>query len=294
MPRQVTVAAVQMACSNNLQANINKAEHFVREAAKQGAQIILLQELFETPYFCKKQIYQHLKLATRLEDNPAIKHFQKLAAELQVVLPISFYELAGQARFNSLVMLDADGSLHPNTYRKTHIPDGPGYSEKFYFSPGDTGFQVWKTRYARLGVGICWDQWFPETARALALKGAEIIFYPTAIGNEPQDPSLDSCAHWQRTQQGHAAANLTPVVVANRVGVEQEDEITTTFYGCSFITDEFGAKVAELGRKEEGVILARFDLDQQAFTRESWGVFRDRRPSSYHTLLTKDGKLTSQ
>lgn len=292
MPRQVTVAATQMTCSADIQANIHKAEQLVREAAKQGAEIILLQELFETPYFCKKQIYQHLKLATRLEDNLAVQHFQKLAAELQVVLPISFYELAGQVRFNSLVVIDADGSLHPNTYRKTHIPDGPGYSEKFYFSPGDTGFQVWNTRYAKIGVGICWDQWFPETARALALQGAEVIFYPTAIGNEPQDPTLDSCAHWQLTQQGHAAANLTPVVVSNRVGVEKEAEISTTFYGASFITDGFGAKIAELDREEEGVIVATFDLEQQAFTRQSWGVFRDRRPDRYHTLLTKDGKLS--
>lgn len=294
MPRTVTVAATQMACSTDRQSNIQKAEQLVRQAAAQGAQIILLQELFETPYFCQKQKYDYLKLATPLEQNPAVAHFQKLAAELQVVLPICFYELAGQVRFNTVVMIDADGSLHPNRYRKTHIPDGPGYSEKFYFSPGDTGFQVWDTRYARIGLGICWDQWFPETARALALQGAEIIFYPTAIGSEPHDPTLDSRDHWQRTQQGHAAANLTPVVVSNRVGVEQEDDWQITFYGSSFITDGFGAKVAELDRQQEGVLVQSFDLDQLAFTRQSWGVFRDRRPDRYTTLLSKDGQINSK
>ena len=289
MPRQVTVAATQMACSANRQENISRAEKLVREAAAQGAQIILLQELFETPYFCQKQKYEYLQLATHLEDNPAVAHFQKLAAELEVVLPICFYELAGQVRFNTVVLIDADGSLHRNLYRKTHIPDGPGYSEKFYFSPGDTGFQVWNTRYARIGLGICWDQWFPETARALALQGAEIIFFPTAIGSEPHDPTLDSKDHWQRTQQGHAAANLTPVVVSNRVGVEKEDDWQITFYGSSFITDGVGAKIAELDRQEEAVLVQTFDLDELAFARHSWGVFRDRRPDRYEHLMSKDG-----
>lgn len=289
MSRQVCVAATQMACSADRQANLHKAEQLVRQAHSQGAQIILLQELFETPYFCQKQKYDYLKLATPLAENPAVQHFQKLATELQVVLPICFYELAGQVRFNTVVMIDADGSLHPNLYRKTHIPDGPGYSEKFYFSPGDTGFQVWDTRYARIGLGICWDQWFPETARDLALQGAEIILYPTAIGSEPHDSGLDSRDHWQRTQQGHAAANLTPIVVSNRVGIEKEDDWQITFYGSSFITDGFGAKTAELDRSEEGVLIQTFDLDQLAFTRHSWGVFRDRRPDRYTRLLSKDG-----
>jgi len=290
MPRFVSVAATQMACSKDRQANINKAEQLVREAAAQGAQIILLQELFETPYFCQKHKYEYLKLARPASENPAIAHFQKLAAELEVVLPICFYEQAGQLSFNSVIMIDADGSLHPNLYRKTHIPDGPGYSEKFYFSPGDTGFQVWDTRYARVGLGICWDQWFPETARSLALQGAEVIFFPTAIGSEPHDSSLDSKDHWQRTQQGHAAANLTPVVVSNRVGVEKEDDWEITFYGSSFITDGLGAKIAELDRQEEGVLVQRFNLDELAFTRQSWGVFRDRRPDRYSALMTKSGR----
>ncbi|WP_114417876.1 N-carbamoylputrescine amidase [Marinospirillum perlucidum] len=293
MARSVTLAATQMSCSEDRQANLAKAESLVREAASQGAQIILLQELFETPYFCQKQKYEYLQLATTLEDNPAVAHFRQVAAELQVVLPICFYEQAGQVRYNTVVVIDADGSLHPNRYRKTHIPDGPGYSEKFYFSPGDTGFQVWDTRYARIGVGICWDQWFPETARALALQGAEVIFFPTAIGSEPHDPSLDSRDHWQRTQQGQAAANLTPIVVSNRVGVEKEDDWQITFYGSSFITDGLGAKLGELDREEEGVLVAKLDLDELAFTRHSWGVFRDRRPDRYTSLLTKDGSIRS-
>ena len=288
--RLVTVAATQMACGDDRQANIAKAEQLVRQAAAQGAQIILLQELFETPYFCQKQDYALLAEATTLEENPAVRHFQALAAELAVVLPICFYEVCGQARFNTVVMIDADGRLFPNRYRKTHIPDGPGYSEKFYFSPGDTGFQVWNTRYARVGLGICWDQWFPETARCLALQGAEMILYPTAIGSEPQDPTLDSCAHWQRTQQGHAAANLMPVIVSNRVGREVQQDSAITFYGASFITDGLGAKVAELNREQEGVICHSLDLDALAVTRANWGVFRDRRPDRYTPLMTKDGQ----
>ena len=262
MSRIVTVAATQMACGENRQENIERAERLVRQARDEGAQIILLQELFETPYFCKKQKAEYLQLATRVEDNPAVRHFARLAAELEVVLPISFYEHAGQARFNSLVVIDADGTVLPGVYRKSHIPDGPGYSEKFYFSPGDSGFRVWQTHYAKIGVGICWDQWFPETARSLALMGAELIFYPTAIGSEPQDPTLDSRDHWQRTQQGHAAANLTPVIASNRIGVECEEEIETTFYGSSFIADAHGAKVAEADRSAEAVLVHSFDLDK--------------------------------
>ncbi|MBS98378.1 MAG: N-carbamoylputrescine amidase [Oceanospirillaceae bacterium] len=291
MSRIVTVAATQMACGENRQENIERAERLVRQARDEGAQIILLQELFETPYFCKKQKAEYLQLATRVEDNPAVRHFARLAAELEVVLPISFYEHAGQARFNSLVVIDADGTVLPGVYRKSHIPDGPGYSEKFYFSPGDSGFRVWQTHYAKIGVGICWDQWFPETARSLALMGAELIFYPTAIGSEPQDPTLDSRDHWQRTQQGHAAANLTPVIASNRIGVECEEEIETTFYGSSFIADAHGAKVAEADRSAEAVLVHSFDLDKIEAVRSGWGVFRDRRPELYGALGTLDGKI---
>ncbi|WP_108127229.1 N-carbamoylputrescine amidase [Saccharospirillum mangrovi] len=286
--RQVTVAATQMSCGWDVDANIAKADQLVRQAANQGAQIILIQELFERCYFCQKQKEAYLHFATPMAENPAIAHFQKVAAELKVVLPISFYERANNAYYNTVAIIDADGS-NLGIYRKTHIPDGPGYSEKFYFTPGDTGFKVWDTAYARIGVGICWDQWFPETARSMALMGAELLFYPTAIGTEPQDSSIDSRDHWQRTQQGHAAANLVPYIASNRTGVETESEQSITFYGSSFIANELGEKVAEFGRKEEGVLVHTFDLDQVAATRHAWGVFRDRRPDLYGTLLTKDG-----
>ena len=272
----------------DVDANIAKADRLVRQAAADGAQIILIQELFERCYFCQKQKEDYLRFATPVDDNPAIRHFQKVAAELKVVLPISFYERANNAYYNSVAILDADGS-NLGVYRKTHIPDGPGYSEKFYFTPGDTGFKVWDTAYARIGVGICWDQWFPETARAMALMGAELLFYPTAIGSEPQDHSIDSRDHWQRTQQGQAAANLVPYIASNRTGVESEGEQSITFYGSSFIADELGEKVAEFGRDEEGVLTHTFDLDDVAATRHAWGVFRDRRPDLYAPVLTKDG-----
>ncbi|MCH8532931.1 MAG: N-carbamoylputrescine amidase [Saccharospirillum sp.] len=286
--RQVTVAATQMACGWDVDANIAKAEQLVRDAAAQGAQIILIQELFERCYFCQKQKEAYLHFATPVEQNPAIAHFSKIARELKVVLPISFYERANNAYYNSVAIIDADGS-NLGVYRKSHIPDGPGYSEKFYFTPGDSGFKVWDTAYARIGVGICWDQWFPETARAMALMGAELLFYPTAIGTEPQDHSIDSRDHWQTTQQGHAAANLTPYIASNRTGVEFEGEQSITFYGSSFIANELGKKVAELGREEEGILVHSFDLDEVAATRHAWGVFRDRRPELYAPLLTKDG-----
>ncbi|MEX2366436.1 MAG: N-carbamoylputrescine amidase, partial [Pseudohongiellaceae bacterium] len=240
--RPVTVAATQMSCGWDVDANIAKAEALVREAAAKGAQIILIQELFERCYFCQKQIEGYMAFATPVDENPAVKHFQTVAAELKVVLPISFYERANNAFYNTVAIIDADGS-NLGIYRKTHIPDGPGYSEKFYFTPGDTGFKVWDTAYARIGVGICWDQWFPETARAMALMGAELLFYPTAIGSEPQDNTIDSRDHWQLTQQGHAAANLTPYIASNRTGVEAEDEQTISFYGSSFIANELGQKV---------------------------------------------------
>ncbi|KRW67349.1 N-carbamoylputrescine amidase [Stutzerimonas nitrititolerans] len=292
MTRTVTVAATQMACSWDRQANIAKAEKLVREAAAKGAQVILIQELFETPYFCQKPNPEYLQLATGVEDNPAIQHFQKIAKELAVVLPISFFEQAGRARFNSIAIIDADGTLL-GVYRKSHIPDGPGYHEKYYFNPGDTGFKVWNTRYAKIGVAICWDQWFPETARSMALMGAELLFYPTAIGSEPHDPNITSRDHWQRVQQGHAGANLMPLIASNRVGTEEQDGYDITFYGSSFIADQFGEKVEEMDRTSEGVLVHEFDLDQLEHIRSAWGVFRDRRPNLYGPIKTLDGSQPS-
>ena len=292
MSRLVSVAATQMSCSWDRQANIDKAEKLVREAAAKGAQIILIQELFETPYFCQKPNPDYLQLATTIDQNPAIAHFKALAKELAVVLPISFFELAGRARFNSIVIIDSDGS-NLGLYRNSHIPDGPGYHEKYYFNPGDTGFKVWQTRYAKIGVGICWDQWFPECARSMALLGAEILFYPTAIGSEPHDPNITSRDHWQRVQQGHAGANLMPLVASNRIGREDQDYYHITFYGSSFIADQFGAKVQELNETEEGVLVQQFDLDQLEHIRSAWGSFRDRRPNLYGPIKTLDGSLES-
>jgi N-carbamoylputrescine amidase len=292
-PRPVTLAAVQMACGWDGAANIAKAEQLVREAAARGAQIILLPELFETPYFCIEQDARHLKLARTVEDNPAVRHFGTVARELGVVLPISFFERAGPAYFNSIAILDADGS-RLGIYRKSHIPNGPGYQEKTYFSPGDTGFRVWRTRHARIGVGICWDQWFPEAARAMALAGAEVLLYPTAIGTEPP-PALpvNSRDHWQRTQQGHAAANLVPLIAANRYGLERSlqdpEGLYIRFYGSSFITDAMGAKVAEAAEEGDAVLTASFDLEQTAAVRDNWFVFRDRRPDLYGALTSLDG-----
>lgn len=288
MVRTVTVAATQMPCDQDAQTNVARAERLVREAAAQGAQIILLQELFETPYFCKDQDPAYFDLARPVEHNPLLERMMELAAELAVVLPVSFFERAGNAFFNSLVVIDADGSRFP-VYRKSHIPDGPGYQEKFYFSPGDTGFQVCRTRYASIGVAICWDQWFPEAARAMALQGAEILFYPTAIGSEPEEPEIDSQGHWQRTMQGHAAANLMPVVTSNRTGVEHGKSCTLTFYGSSFIAGPTGEIVTQAQREGEAVLLATFDLDAIAAARRGWGLFRDRRPDLYGVLTTLDG-----
>jgi len=288
--RNVTVAATQMACGDDPAANLAQAETLVRQAAGQGAQIILIQELFETRYFCQDMIHAHFNLARPIAENPAVARFATLARELGIVLPVSVFERAGQSFFNTVVILDADGATL-GCYRKSHIPDGPGYSEKFYFSPGDTGFKVWDTKFARIGVGICWDQWFPESARAMALLGAELLFFPTAIGSEPQDPTLDSRDHWQRTMQGHAAANLTPLIASNRIGTEPGMHGTSlTFYGSSFIADATGAKCAEADRTSETILTASFDLDEIAHMRASWGVFRDRRPELYAPLLTLDGK----
>ncbi|MET3211873.1 UNVERIFIED_CONTAM: N-carbamoylputrescine amidase [Paenibacillus sp. PvR008] len=288
--RKVKVAATQMSCSTNIDENISKAEKLVREAAAQGAQIILLQELFETPYFCQKEKSDYFAYATELEHNKAVNHFKKIAKELQVVLPISFYEKKNYARYNSLAVIDADGEVL-GKYRKSHIPDGPGYEEKFYFNPGDTGFKVWNTRYAKIGIGVCWDQWYPEAARCMALMGAEILFYPTAIGSEPQDSSIDSKDHWQTCMLGHAASNLMPVVASNRIGMETDEDSSITFYGSSFIAGPQGNKIAEAGRTDQEVLTAEFDLDELEVGRIEWGIFRDRRPELYKTIATYDGDL---
>ena len=285
----VTVAATQMACSWDRAANVARGEKLVREAAARGAQVILLQELFETPYFCQEHSTRFFELAHPLEGHPAVEHFRAVARELKVVLPVSLFERANNSYFNTVVMLDADGSVLGH-YRKSHIPEGPGYHEKFYFSPGDTGFKVFDTAYAKLGVAICWDQWFPECARAMALMGAELLLYPTAIGSEPQDPSIDSSGHWQRTMQGHAAANVMPLVASNRIGTENGERGSMTFYGSSFIAGPTGEKVAEADRSDETVLTASFDLDQVRRYRHAWGVFRDRRPDLYYPLLSLDGR----
>jgi len=287
----LTVAATQMACSWDADANIANGEKLVRQAAGQGARLILLQELFETPYFCKDVDYKFMDLAGPISENKAIRHFRSIARELQVVLPISVYERDNNALYNSLAMIDTDGEVL-GVYRKSHIPDGPGYHEKFYFNPGDTGFPVWETQVGRIGAAVCWDQWFPEVARILALKGAEVICYPTAIGSEPQDPTLQSKDHWQRTMQGHSAANLTPVIASNRIGFEKGSKADITFYGSSFITDVSGAKIVEAGESDEAVLVTTLDREANARIRLNWGVFRDRRPDLYRELLTLDGKHT--
>jgi N-carbamoylputrescine amidase len=286
MSKVVKFAALQLTKSWDLEDNLEKAKKAIREAAQNGANVILPQELFAAPYFCKKQEEKYFELAEETENCRLIKEMSALAKELGVVIPVSYFEKAGNTFFNSLVMIDADGTVLEN-YRKSHIPDGPGYSEKYYFSPGDTGFKVWQTKFGKFGAGICWDQWFPELARSLALHGAEAIFYPTAIGSEPQDPTLDSRDHWQRTMQGHSAANLVPVIASNRVGTEVDDGIETTFYGSSFITDHTGAKIAEAPREGETIIYAEIDLEATAKARHAWGLFRDRRPELY----TSVGKL---
>jgi N-carbamoylputrescine amidase len=286
---KVTVAATQMACTWDRDGNVMRAERLIRSAAARGANVVLIQELFETPYFCKDHSAAHFELARPLEGHPAVEHFRTLARELQVVLPVSVFERANNAFFNSLVMVDADGSIL-GSYRKSHIPEGPGYHEKFYFSPGDTGFKVFDTRYARLGVAICWDQWFPEAARCMVLQGADILLYPTAIGSEPQSPEIDSSGHWQRTMQGHAAANVVPLVASNRIGTESGEKYTMTFYGSSFISSPTGEKVAEADRSSETVLTATFDVDEVRRYRQAWGIFRDRRPDLYHPLLSLDGR----
>ena len=281
----VNVAAIQMQMSAHASDNLDTAQRLVRQAASEGAQIILLPELFEHLYFCKDKDNAYFSLATTIQENDAMSCFTTLAKTLNVVLPISYFERSEEGYFNALVVIDADGTVLQN-YRKIHIPDGAGYEESFYFTPGNTGFQVYNTRYGRIGMGICWDQWFPETARALALIGAELILYPTAIGSEPE-VDIDSCGHWQRVQMGHAAANMIPVVAANRFGHEVGQSCSITFYGSSFITDETGAKVAEAPRQGEAIIAASFNLERMAQERDYWGLMRYRRPECYSEIIKR-------
>lgn len=293
--RNVTVAAIQMSIPETPEKSVEKAEKLVRKAAAEGANVILLPELFENWYFCQERRYDSYKLALPLEENPAVRRFQTVAKELSVVLPISFYEQDGNVLYNSVAMIDADGSVM-GVYHKTHIPDDHFYQEKFYFTPGDTGFKVWDTRFGKIGVGICWDQWFPEAARCMALDGAELLFYPTAIGSEPV-LECDSMPHWQRCMQGHAAANLVPVIAANRIGTEtvtpdsenQQQSSSLTFYGSSFIADNTGALVECADRTSDTVLLHTFDLDELRDMRLSWGVFRDRRPEMYGRIAGISG-----
>ncbi len=289
--KQITAAAVQMYCNRSREENLEAAEAHVREAAARGAQVILLPELFETWYFCQERNYDSYGLAMSPEENPAVRRFRKVAQELKVVLPVSFFEREGNVTYNSVAMIDADGRVL-GVYRKTHIPDDHFYQEKFYFTPGNTGFRVWDTVYGKIGVGICWDQWFPEAARCMALMGAQLLLYPTAIGSEPII-DCDSMPHWRRCMQGHAAANVVPVIAANRIGEEKVlpsrenngQSSALTFYGSSFITDGTGEILEDAGRTEERLLLHTFDLDAMEELRLSWGLFRDRRPEMYGELL---------
>ncbi|PYE51925.1 N-carbamoylputrescine amidase [Deinococcus yavapaiensis] len=293
--RTVKLAVVQMSMTDVLQENVAKAERFVREAAAEGANVILVPELFENLYFCQAEREEFFSLAHEVDGHPFLGRFQDLARELGVVLPISFFERSGHAHYNSLAMIDADGDLM-GVYRKSHIPDGPGYEEKYYFNPGDTGFKVWKTRYGTIGVGICWDQWYPETARAMALLGAEILLYPTAIGSEPEEAGgIDTKDMWQRAMIGHAVSNVVYLAAANRIGSERvqhgDGKVTEqAFYGHSFIADFTGTKQREFGKTEQGVLTLDLDLDKARTFRAGMGFFRDRRPELYAPLLTLDGK----
>ncbi len=284
MSRRITVAALQMACGAERETNLVNAERLVRAAAASGAAIVLLPELFAMPYFCKDQDPTWFAAAEEVGASPLIARFSDLAAELNIALPLSFFERAGQVYFNSLAMIDGTGKVR-GVYRKSHIPDGPGYQEKYYFTPGDTGFMVWELPAARIGAAICWDQWFPEAARAMALAGAEMLFYPTAIGSEPASPGADTAAAWQLAMRGHAVCNKMPVIAANRIGVEAGRSCTVTFYGSSFIAGPDGELVAAAGRDEEAVLVHSFDLDRLAEERAGWGLFRDRRPELYQRLF---------
>ena len=286
--KEVTVAATQMACSNDTDKNVSNAEKLVRHAASKGAQIILIQELFESQYFCMDQKEELFELSKPFDNHPTIKKFSELAKELKVVLPVSFFEKANRAHYNSVAIVDADGSVL-GKYRKSHIPDGPGYQEKFYFNPGDTGFKVWNTKYAKIGVGICWDQWFPEAARSMVLSGAELLLYPTAIGGEPEDDGFDSSDMWQRAMIGHSASNQIPVIASNRIGTEKGIDIENYFYGRSFVTNHVGDKIAEGSRDKEEVLIGKINLSEAETLRNVWGVFRDRRPELYKGLLNLDG-----
>lgn len=288
--RNITVAAIQMRCVPDPAENLRTAERLVRQAAGQGAQVVLLPELFEREYFCQQRRYDFYANATPTAENPAVQMGIRLARELHIVLPISFFERDCNNFYNTVACIDADGTLL-GTYRKTHIPDDHYYQEKFYFTPGDTGFKVWDTRYARIGVGICWDQWFPETARGMAVQGAEILFYPTAIGSEPI-LEVDSMPHWRRCMQGHSACNIVPVVAANRIGEEKvtpseangHQESSLVFYGSSFVTDATGEIVTHASRDKEEIVYGESDLDADADLRVSWGLFRDRRPEIYKSI----------
>ena len=277
-----------MACSNETDKNVSNAEKLVRQAASEGAQIVLIQELFESQYFCMDQKEELFELSKPFENHPTIKKFSELAKELKVVLPVSFFEKANRAHYNSVAIVDADGSIL-GKYRKSHIPDGPGYQEKFYFNPGDTGFKVWNTKYAKIGVGICWDQWFPEAARSMVLSGAELLLYPTAIGGEPEDDGFDSSDMWQRAMIGHSASNQIPVIASNRIGTEKGIDIENYFYGRSFVTNHVGDKIAEGSRDKEEVLIGKINLSEAETLRNVWGVFRDRRPELYKGLLNLDG-----
>ena len=287
--REVTFAATQMACSKNSKDNIDKAVNIIESAAKKGANVVLIQELFETQYFCKDQKEELFELAKPFEGNPTIHLMSKVAKDNNVVLPISFFEKANKAHFNTIAMIDSDGTIM-GKYRKSHIPDGPGYQEKFYFNPGNTGFKVWDTKFCKVGVGICWDQWSSEAAKIMALKGAEVILYPTAIGGEPDNnDDFDSSDMWQRAMIGHAAVNQVPIVASNRIGSEEGYEVSNFFYGRSFITDFTGEIKAEASRDKEEILIAKIDLDEAEGFRNSWGIFRDRRPDLYSALLDLDG-----
>jgi len=285
-PATCAIAVVQCPLGEDCLANVTRVTEHIRQAARQGAQVVVTPELLEGPYFCQEEKARFFALAHPVEGHPTLAHFASLAYDLGVVLPISFFERAGPAYYNSVALFDADGRLM-GTYRKSHIPDGPGYEEKFYFRPGDTGFRVWNTRFGAVGVGICWDQWYPECARALMLLGADVLLYPTAIGSEPQT-ALDTKDPWQRVMVGHAVANIVPVAAANRIGTEGSQ----TFYGSSFVANECGDKIAELDRTQEGIGLATFDFARIREDRAAWGFFRDRRTDLYDILLTGDGDTT--
>jgi N-carbamoylputrescine amidase len=287
---KISIAATQMGCSTNISENIDKAIELIKKAVKQDAKIVLIQELFENVYFCKDQKDEYFDFAHPFKNHPTLLKMAKIAKEHKVVLPISYFEKANKAYFNSVAIIDADGEILGN-YRKSHIPDGPGYQEKFYFNPGDTGFKVWDTKYAKIGVGICWDQWSPEAARIMALKGAEIIFYPTAIGGEPDDEDdFDSSDMWQRAMIGHSACNQVPIVASNRIGIEKGQTCSNYFYGRSFISDYKSDKIIEGSRDKEEVLVASIDLKEAESFRRTWGIFRDRRPDLYKPLLNLDGE----